>query len=78
MFITAKKMLGVLPMLLAGTGDVPVHGEIVAMPYAPSTYLAQQVTFSNKCSTPNGICYVAAQPVGSPCQCGPVWGTIIP
>jgi archaellin len=34
--------------------------------------------YSTKCQTSGGVCYVAAQPVGSACVCGGKAGTIIP
>jgi hypothetical protein len=34
--------------------------------------------FSSKCATRLGICYVPAQPLGSPCWCGSDPGTIVP
>jgi len=34
--------------------------------------------YSPRCATPVGICFVAPQPIGSPCVCGNARGTIIP
>ena len=34
--------------------------------------------YSAKCATRAGICYVPAQPLGSPCWCGSDPGTIVP
>ena len=45
---------------------------------SPEPTLAQSQSFSPKCSTPSGICFVPAMPVGSICYCGSSQGTIIP
>lgn len=37
-----------------------------------------QAPMSPRCSTPAGVCLVPPQPVGSPCTCGDVAGTVIP
>ena len=33
---------------------------------------------SPRCATPVGVCLVPPQPVGSPCLCGEIAGTVIP
>ena len=43
---------------------------------AAESALAQQ--YSPKCQTPSQVCYVDAQPVGSPCQCNGEPGTVVP
>jgi hypothetical protein len=45
--------------------------------YTPLPKLAQE-TLSPHCSTSVGVCDVAPQPIGSPCVCGDVPGSIIP
>jgi hypothetical protein len=54
-----------------------------ATPHAPNQTRIDNQTrladvWSPRCATPVGICFVAPQPVGSPCLCGNVGGTIIP
>lgn len=43
-----------------------------------STRFAQNEMFSPKCQTPVGLCYVAAQPLGTPCICDSGPGVIVP
>jgi hypothetical protein len=61
----------VLPLQLGQNAELPLAD---TKPKDP--VLAQFV--SPRCATPAGICFVSPMPVGSPCQCGQYFGTIIP
>ena len=55
--------------------DRPDRSRLQTQP-VPATFFAQAM--SPRCSTPEGVCLVAPRPIGSPCSCGGVAGTIIP
>ena len=65
-------------LVIAGlTALILVGPEQTRLP-SPGPRVSQQ-DYSTKCQTPSGICFVEAQPVGSPCTCpNNQNGTIIP
>jgi hypothetical protein len=63
----------VLIALLSATG-----GLTPAAPDPAHHYSRRADVWSPRCATPVGVCYIAPQPVGSPCKCGEVGGTIVP
>ena len=74
---TFKKIVPVVAVIvLAFLGG----SQLLSRTRAPDTepiQLAQQ--YSSRCATSAGICYVAPQPVGSPCTCPDgTPGTIVP
>jgi hypothetical protein len=48
----------------------PLSGNVVQ--------IVETVSASSKCVTPQMVCAVGMQPVGSPCFCGQVAGIILP
>jgi hypothetical protein len=44
----------------------------------PQNFSRIAQAYSPKCQTQVGLCYVAAQPVGSPCSCDSGPGVIVP
>ena len=55
-----------------------VADEAAARPGRLPPLIKVQAPMSPRCSTPAGVCLVPPQPIGSPCTCGDVAGTIIP
>ena len=64
-------------LVTSSAGYSPVPPDHPIQPQRPP--LSQRAdTWSPRCATPAGICYVAPLPLGSPCKCGDAAGTIVP
>jgi hypothetical protein len=74
--MTIARWIVVLALSLA----IPLVTHLLGATASRSAALSDEPVYqySSKCATRMGICYVPAQPVGSPCWCGADPGTIVP